>query len=299
MLILISHKDVAIELVCPTGAKDACLADPVLAETQKFCARGNYGEACTILGRFQRKDGSWIDWSGADRDIVAAMGFKPWVNPKTSKASEVSNISYETYQPSPGSVGASAQGSGSGSTPNAGDEMMQLSQGQINQPVAAKSPYGSFPDSSIGQFNTNNHSQSLWRPTQQLSQTDLFPGHGHVNNWMANSNEFMPTVSTGLNVPMGLPDFKNFSTEFMASVTTSQPNDNIAGTLANMVDFNNVSVGGISEDLCMPFDGAYASAETGQTMSENFNAGNSESWDSLFDLGSDADAATWDFDNGN
>lgn len=275
--------------------KAACPDDPILAETQKFCVTSSLWPSDRTLGRIQRKDGSWTAWSGYKKDDVAAAGFKLWVNREKSDTGNGSKVSSGAPQLSPESAGAAAQGIGSSSTPNVGDETVDLSQGPVMVLAATQPPYGSFADSSMGQLITNDHNQGAWWPTQQLSQTSLFPSHGQVNNWISNATDFIPAVSTAVDIPIGLPDF-NFNMEFMSPGETSQPNDNIIGTSTNLFDFGKVSFEDIPVDFEMHIDGEHAPAETAQTTTRYFNAGNAESWDGFFDFGSGA--AMWNANNG-
>jgi hypothetical protein len=252
--------------------KAACPDDPVSAETQKFYVSNTF---VPTLIRIQRKDGSWTEWSGRWQKHVAAAGFTPWVNLEKSDTSNKSKVSSGTHQPSPESVGAAAQG-----------PVMDL--------VATQPPYGSFADST-GQLITHDHNQGVWWPTQQLCQTSLFPSHGQVNNWIPNTTDFLPAVSTAVDVPMCLPDF-NFNMEFMSPGETSQPNDNIIETSGNTFDFSNMSFGDIPVDFEMSIDGAYAPGETTQATTGYFDAGSAEAWDGFSDIGSDA--AMWNANNG-
>lgn len=271
--------------------KAACPDDPVSAETQKFYISNTF---VPTLRRIQRKDGSWTEWSGLWQNHVAAAGFTPWVNLEKSDTSNKSKVSSGTHQPSPESVGAAAQGFGSSSTPNAGDETVDLFQGLAMDLAATQPPYGSFAESSTGQLITHDHNQGAWWPTQQLSQTSLFPSHGQVNNWIPNAPDFIPAVSTAVDIPMDLSDF-NFNMEFMSPGETSQPNGNIIGTSTDLLDFGKVSFEDIPVDFEMHIDGEHAPAGTTQTSTGYFNADNAESWDG-FDFGSGA--VPWNTSNG-
>jgi hypothetical protein len=269
--------------------KDACLGDPLVVDIQSFSTNNtSYGRE---LARIQRKDGSWTDWSGIWRDEVAAAGFKPWTNPKTSKDSNVSNVSSETQQASPSSACALAQDSGSSSTLDAGNEMMQFCHGQNRLPGIPQIDNGSFLPLSADNLISNHYNQGMLWPAHQFSQTDHFPSHGHVNTWRPNSNEAVVNFSTAVNCPGGLPDFNGFGTEFMTPMQTSQPYENALGTAADMFDFNSMPSEGISGDLCMPVDGGYAQPETNQNLPENFNTGNAAFFDSFANYG--FDASTW------
>jgi hypothetical protein len=278
--------------------KDAFQRDPFLAETQKFCAKIVYEwhNDYAVLARFQRSDGSWTAWSGFYYDRVAALGFKPWVNPKIPKASNMSMVSYATDQPWTGSADASTQGPTPSSTSNAGEGIVQLSQGQAMPPFAVQPPHSTYPTLSTGQLITNDHDQGVWWPTLQLTQTDLFPDHEPVNNWIPHKNGFMQPVNTATNAPMGPLDFNDFSTELTPPVQALQPEGNIIGTSTNMFDCGNLSLEGIPGGLYEPADGSYSPAEMGQMMPEILNSGNGEYSDSFINPG--FDSATWEPNNG-
>lgn len=287
-----------IELSSLLEEKDACQKDPVLAENQKFHSENvNYWELdYALLGRFQRSDGSWSTWSGKSYDRVAALGFKPWVNPGIPQSSNMSKVSYKTDQPAPGSASAYAQGSSSSTSSNAREGIVQLSQGQTMSPFAFQLPRGIHPALSMGQIITNNDDQGVWCPSQQFTQTELFPNHGHANNWIPQSNGFMQTASTAVSAPMSPLSFSDFRTELIAPIQVSEPEGNMTGTSTNMFDFDDMSFEGISGGVYVPANGSYAPAETGQMIPEIFNTGNGEELDSSINTGFDAD--TWNSSNG-
>lgn len=275
--------------------KDTCLEDPLLGETQDFQIDSTISWNAT-LARIQRKDGNWTDWSGARRNEVAALGFKRWTDPELPKAGNVSNISYENQQASPGCACTSAQDSASNSAGNAGNEMAQFSQGQNMVPAIGQLGDGTFLPLSTNQLISNDYNQDTLWPAHQLSLTDHFPDYGHVNTWMPDTSEAMLNLGNVVNCFERLPDLNNFSTELVAPVQISQPYGNAIGSSTNMFDFNSISFEGISGEIYMPVDGGYTPAETDQTISEDSNVSSGEYFDSVANYS--FDAAPWNPTNG-
>jgi hypothetical protein len=277
--------------------RDACLEDPLVAETQDFSKKaGPFSSHHAELARIQRKDGSWTDWSGRWRDEVAALGFKPWTDLELTKAGNVFNISYENQQASSSSACTSAQDSASNSAGNAGNEMTQFSQGQNMLPAVGQLGDGTFLPLSTDQLISNDYNQGTLWPAHQLGLTDHFPDDGHVNTWMPDTSEAMLNLGNVVNCLERLPDLNNFSTELVTPMQTSQPYGNAIGSSTNMFGFSSMSFEEISGDINIPIDGGYTPAETGQTMSEDSNVSSGEYFDSVANYG--FDAAPWNPTNG-
>jgi hypothetical protein len=276
--------------------KDACQADPIVAETQDFWMKPpNWPLHSATLGRVQRSDGSWTTWSGYWHDQVAAMGFKARVSPERPSAIDGSKSSYETCQGSPDPRNASAQASVPSSTPNAEGDMIPLSPGQVIQTAAAQFPLESISSPYPTESITYEPVQTLWGPNQLLNQVEFFPNNDNIGGYIPYSNQIMPSTRTDIKMPVAFEEHDQISSGLMLPMQLSQDRENIAGVSDSLFN-SNTSFEDTLMDLNMPIDDAHAPAETGQLVPGYLNAGSGEHFESFGKFG--FDTATWNSDNG-